>query len=394
MYGTNRAFTVLMFAISSCGVGVFSGSLDNKPKTPHPKLTFVNQAKSDLTVYLMHVNMRIPNFNLPKNSRQITRAMAGARYEIVSQQSQHFRAAKCTAGGVNQVFTITYKNESLQCTVVPTDLSTATGSCQSTAPATPVRQPPLCQVAPKNVSQLGERKFWMGSGGEVVQVRKMQHLGHSRLWYLQGFISRTECAILQQRTQGWLQPAMTQHADGSRGTGHRIASSAPVYYEFGSEHSHINNLIHRIFQFAKTAKLNLTVEGQEPLSVTRYKHAELYKPHCDGPCTANVNRHRERVATMIMYCEQAEKGGATLFTNANLTLRPEPGDAIFFEYATDNTSITKHMGCPVERGEKLIVTQWLRRGVSRDMDYLGSVWGEPPFIPINTHNLRHTHFSD
>lgn len=91
---------------------------------------------------------------------------------------------------------------------------------------------------------------------------------------------------------------------------------------------------------------------------------------------------------MLMYCEAAAQGGATVFTEGNVTLFGNPGDALLFSYKDDTSQLSRHMGCPVLSGEKLIITQWIREGVSRHHDHEGGVWDEPPFIPHNTHNLR------
>jgi hypothetical protein len=54
--------------------------------------------------------------------------------------------------------------------------------------------------------------------------------------------------------------------------------------------------------------------------------------------------------------------------NSGVHVKPEMGSAVYFSYidpatlVTDN-GFTEHSGCPVLKGEKKIVTQWIRRGV-------------------------------
>ena len=74
------------------------------------------------------------------------------------------------------------------------------------------------------------------------------------------------------------------------------------------------------------------------------------------------------MATMVMYCEVPERGGATNFRNAGLHIVPKKGSATFFSYIDPETmkmdsGFTEHSGCPVIEGEKKIVTQWVRLGV-------------------------------
>ena len=66
-----------------------------------------------------------------------------------------------------------------------------------------------------------------------------------------------------------------------------------------------------------------------------------------------------------------ERGGHTNFQYANVHVRPEVGNAVFFSYidpATNmtDTGLTTHSGCPVFEGEKKIITQWVRFGVSTE----------------------------
>jgi hypothetical protein len=64
-------------------------------------------------------------------------------------------------------------------------------------------------------------------------------------------------------------------------------------------------------------------------------------------------------------------GGHTNFRNAGVHVKPEFGNAIFFSYIDPvkmimDTGFTEHSGCPVYKGEKKIVTQWIRLGVDAE----------------------------
>ena len=66
-----------------------------------------------------------------------------------------------------------------------------------------------------------------------------------------------------------------------------------------------------------------------------------------------------------------EKGGHTNFRNAAVHVAPKIGAAVFFSYIDPitkimDTKLTEHSGCPVWRGEKKIVTQWVRYGVDEE----------------------------
>jgi hypothetical protein len=64
-------------------------------------------------------------------------------------------------------------------------------------------------------------------------------------------------------------------------------------------------------------------------------------------------------------------GGHTNFRNAGVHVKPEVGSAVFFSYIDPkklvmDTGFTEHSGCPVFKGEKKIVTQWVRLGVDAE----------------------------
>ena len=103
------------------------------------------------------------------------------------------------------------------------------------------------------------------------------------------------------------------------------------------------------------------------LQVLRYRQGGEYRPHYDyfdpqEPGTASLLlRGGQRVATLIMYLHQPAAGGATVFPQADVSVVPRRGSAVFFSYANPNpASLTLHGGEPVTDGEKWIATLWLR----------------------------------
>ena len=88
----------------------------------------------------------------------------------------------------------------------------------------------------------------------------------------------------------------------------------------------------------------------------------------------------KRVATTLVYCESAEKGGATVFPSPRLEeqlkLSPGQGDLLFFEYKNGPQN-TQHAACPVISGNKTTLTMWHRLGVSADDPWYNyEQWGE------------------
>jgi len=99
------------------------------------------------------------------------------------------------------------------------------------------------------------------------------------------------------------------------------------------------------------------------------KEPDRYMPHCDGDCTGMEFKSGQRMATIVMYCDIPAVGGQTRFRNSNVHIIPKKYAATFFSYIDPKTmkmdsGFTEHSGCPVIEGEKKIVTQWIRLGVS------------------------------
>ena len=80
------------------------------------------------------------------------------------------------------------------------------------------------------------------------------------------------------------------------------------------------------------------------------------------PGTAAVlARGGQRLATLVMYLNEPEGGGATTFPDIGFEVAPVKGNAVFFSYDRPAASTrTLHGGAPVLAGEKWVATKWLR----------------------------------
>ena len=118
------------------------------------------------------------------------------------------------------------------------------------------------------------------------------------------------------------------------------------------------------------ALVNWPLDRGEGLQILRYRPGAQYKPHNDyfdptKPGTSTIlKRGGQRVATLVMYLNTPERGGATVFPNVKLEVAPVRGSAVFFSYDQPSESTkTLHGGAPVLAGEKWVATKWLRQGV-------------------------------
>ena len=115
------------------------------------------------------------------------------------------------------------------------------------------------------------------------------------------------------------------------------------------------------------ALVNWPIDNGEGLQILHYRPGAEYKPHYDyfdpdEPGTPTIlKRGGQRVATIIMYLNEPELGGGTVFPDVNFEVTPQRGNAVFFSYSRAHpSSQSLHGGAPVIAGEKWVATKWLR----------------------------------
>lgn len=132
-----------------------------------------------------------------------------------------------------------------------------------------------------------------------------------------------------------------------------------------NENEFIINLERRI-----SAVMNCPVENGEGLQILNYKVGGEYKPHFDyfppgDPGSAvHLAKGGQRVSTLVMYLNDVEEAGETIFPDIGLSVTPKKGAAVYFEYCNSQNQVdrlTLHAGKPVVAGEKWIATKWMRQ---------------------------------
>lgn len=104
----------------------------------------------------------------------------------------------------------------------------------------------------------------------------------------------------------------------------------------------------------------------EKVQLAKYGTNAEYKQHFDS-CTSQCPNNRLcRIATLLVYLNEPQAGGATVFPNMDISVSPQKGSASFF-YNVDvrdssfpelNSSL--HAGAPVTQGEKYIANVWVK----------------------------------
>lgn len=184
-----------------------------------------------------------------------------------------------------------------------------------------------------------------------------------RIVVLGHVLSDFECDALIQASQAQLESSQVVDDDTGAGVPHAHRSSSGTYFRRGA-----TPLIQRID--ARLARLlNWPEECSEDLQILHYGPGAEYKPHYDyfdlekPGLASHLTRGGQRLATLILYLNDPEQGGATIFPDVGLEVLPKRGHAVFFSYEQPTpASKTLHGGAPVVAGEKWIATKWLRQG--------------------------------
>jgi len=186
---------------------------------------------------------------------------------------------------------------------------------------------------------------------------------------VRGFATEEECTELMSSAR--LEDLTVAHVGGTGGSTSTSMSretlSTNLFVDWDKE-SVLSLVSTRMFDLA-TELLGTRVpyEGQEPLNFLHYLKGFEYRPHADGMSgTRTALPTGKRVATTLAYCEAPVRGGATVFPQGQqqLKFKPGVGDLLFFAYSPDPNSDAMHAACPVLEGNKTVLTQWHRLGVS------------------------------
>lgn len=115
--------------------------------------------------------------------------------------------------------------------------------------------------------------------------------------------------------------------------------------------------------------MNWPMENGEGFQVLHYNVGAEYRAHFDyfPPTDSGSAPHLavagQRVSTLVMYLNDVDEGGETYFPDVGVAVTPSKGGAAYFRYFNQLGQLdplTLHGGAPVVKGEKWIMTKWMR----------------------------------
>jgi prolyl 4-hydroxylase len=180
---------------------------------------------------------------------------------------------------------------------------------------------------------------------------------------LENFLSAAECDAMVALGKTRLKSATVVDPTSGEYVANQARRSESAMFQRG-ETPLVQSIERRIAEL-----VNWPVDNAEGLQVLHYHPGGEYRPHYDyfppdqPGSVAPMRTGGQRIATLIMYLNDVDDGGATTFPELGLELPPRKGSALWFSYCNASGQLdakTLHGGAPVMAGEKWIATKWLR----------------------------------
>lgn len=198
------------------------------------------------------------------------------------------------------------------------------------------------------------------SDRDVVVALRVQQ---PALALLQGVLSPDECAEIVALGRGRLRAStvMDPHSGRDRTAEHR--SSEGMFFLPG-ETPFVARIERRIAEL-----MNCPLRNGEGLQLLHYHPGAGSAAHYDfltPGSTANdasLARSGQRVSSLVIYLNDVERGGETVFPEIGLAVTPRQGHAVHFEYTNSRGDVdlkSVHAAAPVQAGEKWVLTKWMR----------------------------------
>ncbi|WP_195574743.1 2OG-Fe(II) oxygenase [Paenibacillus sp. 1001270B_150601_E10] len=200
-----------------------------------------------------------------------------------------------------------------------------------------------------------------GHAGNVIKtedrdVRIVAKYEEPLVVVLGNVLSDRECDELIEHARGRMQRSKI----GEEREVNPIRTSSGVFCEENETITRIENRISYI--------MNIPIDHGDGMQVLLYTPGQEYQPHYDFFAETSRASANNRISTLVIYLNDVEGGGETAFPMLNLSVFPNKGMAVYFEYFYSNhelNELTLHAGTPVIQGEKWVATMWMRRQAYR-----------------------------
>ncbi|XP_075105736.1 putative prolyl 4-hydroxylase 6 isoform X1 [Nicotiana tabacum] len=231
------------------------------------------------------------------------------------------------------------------------------------------------------------------SSPTIDPTRVTQISWRPRAFVYRNFLTDEECDHFITLAKDKLEKSMVADNESGKSVESEVRTSSGMFLRKAQDQV-VANVEARI-----AAWTFLPEENGESIQILHYEHGQKYEPHFDYfHDKVNQELGGHRVATVLMYLSDVEKGGETVFPNSEVisncmihlfqtvfpnseakktqpkgddwsdcakkgyAVKPRKGDALlFFSLHPDATTdpLSLHGSCPVIEGEKWSATKWI-----------------------------------
>jgi len=185
-----------------------------------------------------------------------------------------------------------------------------------------------------------------------------------------GFVRREICDVLMGLATGRLEPARVYDPVNREDIVVAHRSNTVASFNVSSV-----ELVHALLQARMAVACGVSERMMEGPTVLHYAPGEQIQNHFDfvDPQSTNdyrgeIERNGQRIITFLVYLNDEYEGGETAFPKLGFMHKGHCGDALYFVNALPDLSPDLrmlHAGRPTTRGEKWIVTQFIRSRATR-----------------------------
>jgi prolyl 4-hydroxylase len=174
----------------------------------------------------------------------------------------------------------------------------------------------------------------------------------------------TVCAWLIERSAGRLQRALVYDAAAERNYASETRTNSWAQFDLME-----CDLIHVLVQLRMQAACGIPLHNMEANAILHYAVGEEISNHFDfvEPSLPNyaeeIEKNGHRVLTFLIYLNDDYDGGETVFPELGIVHTGRQGEGLYFVNVLENNEPdlrTLHAGRPPTRGEKWIVSQFVR----------------------------------
>lgn len=181
---------------------------------------------------------------------------------------------------------------------------------------------------------------------------------------IEDFLPGPVCDWIRSRADALVEPALVYDPQTGRGRRESARTNAAARFELDGM-----DLVLAVVRERIARSAGLPAPGLEWTQVLHYAVGQSFDWHVDwlDPATpgyaADLIARGQRIATCLVFLNDDFEGGETAFEAGGLRHRGRKGDALLWANTLPDGSVdrrTRHAGLPPTRGEKWVLSQWLR----------------------------------